>query len=184
MFGCIAYVHIHSQERKKFDMKSRKAIFAGYPEGTKGFKFYDPIVKRFLCNRDVVFDEGKFRDFKEKELSYSNVHLINHVIFYDEQNDENEVAGQDHMKDNAPVGETYEERFLREIETLPAKRQRKTPQRLIEEEIDYCCISDAITADIDEPRTTEEGWNGEHSLQWQQATDDEFASLENNVRGN
>ena len=38
IFGCIAHVHIDSQAREKFDVKSRKAIYVGYPEGTRGFK--------------------------------------------------------------------------------------------------------------------------------------------------
>ena len=180
IFGCIAHVHIDSQARKKFDMKSRKAIFVGYPEGTKGFKLYDPVVKRFLCSRDVIFDERKFYDFKEKELSHSNVEIIDYDILPDEQNAENEVAAQDNMRDNAPVGENYEQRFLRELENLPQKRQRKAPRRLIEEEADYCYISDILTADIDEPKSLNEAWNGEYSIHWKEATDSEFSSLQSN----
>ena len=180
IFGCIAHVHIDSQARKKFDMKSRKAIFVGYPEGTKGFKLYDPVVKRFLCSRDVIFDEGKFYNFKEKNLSHSNVEIIDHDILHDEQNAENEVASQDNMRDNAPVGENYEQRFLRELENLPQKRQRKAPQRLIEEEADCCYISDILTADIEEPKSLNEAWNGEYSIQWKEAMDSEFSSLQSN----
>jgi len=75
-------------------MKSRKAILVGYPEGTKGFKLYDPVVKRFLCSRDVIFDEGKFYNFKERELSHSDVLIIDHDILLDEHKAENGVAGQ------------------------------------------------------------------------------------------
>ena len=179
-FGCIAYVHIRPEERKKFDVKSTKAIFVGYPEGMKGFKLYNPVVKRFIRSRDVVFDERKFYHFKEEQSSNSDIHFINPDIFSDENKPDNEVANQDNRQDNAPVGETYERRFLREIETLPEKRQRRQTQRYIEEEADYCYNTDVLTADIDEPKNIVEAWNGEHSFQWQQATDSEFASLESN----
>ena len=36
VFGSICYVHIPDGQRKKFDAKSYKGIFVGYPEGTKG----------------------------------------------------------------------------------------------------------------------------------------------------
>jgi len=161
-------------------MKSRKAIFVGYPEETKGFTFYDPVVKRFHCSRDVIFDEGKFYDFKERELSRSDIEIIDHDILLDEQKAENEVAGQDHTRDNAPVGETYEQRFVRELENLPEKRQRKAPQRLIEQEADFCFISDILTANIDEPKSLYEAWNGEYSIKWEETTDTELSSLQNN----
>ena len=113
----------------------------------------------------MIFDVGKFYGFKEKELSYSNVEIIDNDILHDEQKVENEVAALDNMRDNAPVGENYEQRFLRELENLPQKRQRKALQRLIEEEAAYCYISDILTADIDEPKSLNKAWSGEYSIQ-------------------
>ena len=36
VFGCVAYVHVAKEKRNKLDAKSRKAIFVGYADGTKG----------------------------------------------------------------------------------------------------------------------------------------------------
>ena len=55
----------------------------------------------------MIFDEGKFYEFKERELSHSEALIIDHDILLDEQKAENGVAGQDHMRHNAPVGENY-----------------------------------------------------------------------------
>ena len=41
VFGCVAYAHILENMRNKLEEKSRKCVFVGYPEGTKGFKLYD-----------------------------------------------------------------------------------------------------------------------------------------------
>ena len=50
------------KQRKKFDEKSRKVVFVGYPEGTKGYKLYDPSTRKFIRSRDVVFVERKFHN--------------------------------------------------------------------------------------------------------------------------
>ena len=65
VFGSICYVHIPDVLRKKLDPKSYKAVFLGYPEGTKGYKVYDVEKKAFNRSHSVIFHEGKFHDFEE-----------------------------------------------------------------------------------------------------------------------
>ena len=81
MFGCIAFVHVPANQRKKLDPKSRKVIFVGYPDGTKGYKLYDPVSCIFLRSRDVVFLEREFHDFdcKDSGTSVFDCVLKNHV---------------------------------------------------------------------------------------------------------
>ena len=100
-------------------------------------------------------------------------------IISTENNTDEENEHQVDEENNPSVGETYEERFLREIETLPDKRRRQPPQRFLEE-ADYCYTADDLTADIDEPKNISEARNGKHSVHWRQAKDSEFASLESN----
>ena len=57
IFGCPTYVHISSNERSKLDPKSKKCIFLGYVKGMKGYKFWDPIVKKMVTSRAAIFDE-------------------------------------------------------------------------------------------------------------------------------
>ena len=73
VFGCVSYVHIPDGQRTKLEGKSRKSISVGYPEGTKGYKFYDPSSRKFFRSRDVVFQERKFYDFESKQ-SVSKFH--------------------------------------------------------------------------------------------------------------
>ena len=39
VFGCLAYVHIPSEEQSKLDSKSRQCVFIGYGKRVKGYKF-------------------------------------------------------------------------------------------------------------------------------------------------
>ena len=57
VFGCIAYAHIPSQEREKFDEKGEKYIFICYSDESKGFRLLNPKTNKLVIARDVIFDE-------------------------------------------------------------------------------------------------------------------------------
>ena len=58
IFGCPAYVHVQSGKRSKLDLKSRKCVFLGFEKGVKGYRLWDPILKKMVTSRDVIFDEA------------------------------------------------------------------------------------------------------------------------------
>ena len=66
VFGCLSYVHVPDCQRQKLDPKSYKAIFVGYPEGTKGYKLYNVKTSHFVRSRSVLFHEYKFYQFDYK----------------------------------------------------------------------------------------------------------------------
>eukprot|EP00253_Pinus_taeda_P029314 PITA_29314 len=59
VFGCDAYVHVPKEKRTKLDSKSEKCIFIGYKDGLKGYKLWNPVTRKVVYNRDVVFREVK-----------------------------------------------------------------------------------------------------------------------------
>ncbi|CAL1391441.1 unnamed protein product [Linum trigynum] len=59
VFGCVAYAHIPDQHRRKLDDKSLKCNFLGLSVESKGYKLFNPITKKVIISRDVVFDELK-----------------------------------------------------------------------------------------------------------------------------
>ena len=58
MFGCTIFVHIGAGEQSKLDAKSRKMVFLRYPQGVKGYRLWDPLEKKVVISRDVIFDEN------------------------------------------------------------------------------------------------------------------------------
>ena len=47
VFGCIAYVHVPDELRKKLDPKAKKCIFIGYSLEQKGYRCYNPAIGEF-----------------------------------------------------------------------------------------------------------------------------------------
>ena len=176
VFGCVSYVHVPDNQRTKLDAKSRKVIFVGYRDNTKGYKLYDPVCRKFVRSRDVIFVERKFHDFGEGnsvEVDIQNIPVEDDRVDHDEP----EQPVREPENRNQPVGATYEENFIRETQNLDAKRQRRPPTRFDEETY---VAADNLTADIDEPVNIQEAWTGEHSIDWKRATNSEYESLINN----
>ena len=59
VFGCKAFVHIPKDERSKLDVKARQCIFRGYGLNEFGYRLYDPIEKKLVRSRDVMFMEDQ-----------------------------------------------------------------------------------------------------------------------------
>lgn len=60
VFGCQAFGHIPKDERRKLDPKSKKCVLLGYGTTKKGYRLYDPLKKKVLHSRDVIFNEKKY----------------------------------------------------------------------------------------------------------------------------
>ena len=58
IFGCPTYVHVQSGERSKLDSKSRKCVFLDFEKSVKGYRLWDPISKKTMTSKDVIFDEA------------------------------------------------------------------------------------------------------------------------------
>ena len=48
VFRSIAYVHVPDEKGSKLDDKSEKLVFIGYDMNFKGYKLYNPNMKRQL----------------------------------------------------------------------------------------------------------------------------------------
>jgi transposase InsO family protein len=59
IFGCLAYLHIPDEKRKKLDSKTMKCLFLGYDSESKTYKLYDNIKRKIILSRDVTCDELK-----------------------------------------------------------------------------------------------------------------------------
>jgi hypothetical protein len=59
VFGCKAFVHIPQDERSKLDSKTRQCIFLGYGGDQFSYNLFDPIARKVVRSRDVVFVEDQ-----------------------------------------------------------------------------------------------------------------------------
>lgn len=59
VFGCQAFVHIPKDERKNWT-PSLRSFFVGYGTTTKGYRLYDPLRKKIIHSRDIIFNEQKY----------------------------------------------------------------------------------------------------------------------------
>ncbi len=91
VWGCVAYVHIQRDKRSKLDSHMEKCIFIGYPEGYKGWKFYNPETKKVIISERADFDERY--TYSGKELDGRDTdHELRSLIPMSEENTESPPA--------------------------------------------------------------------------------------------
>ncbi|KAA0056495.1 copia protein [Cucumis melo var. makuwa] len=86
VFGCMAYAHIPDQKRSKLDDKSEKYVFVGYDASSKGYKLYNPVTKKTIVSRDVVFDEEALWNWNDEQEDYK------FLFFPDERDEPSDIA--------------------------------------------------------------------------------------------
>lgn len=102
VFGCVAHVHIPDVKRTKLDAKSSLCVLLGICEKTKAYRLYDPVAKKIVISRDVVFEEDKSWNW---DASYQE-HVAVNLECEDEGNDarNNEVVREAEEVNEEPVG--------------------------------------------------------------------------------
>jgi hypothetical protein len=71
IFGCQAWMTIPKEARlNKLSDKARKTVFIGYPEGSKGWKLYNPSNGKIWDSFDVRFDEHIFPMKSSNKVQY------------------------------------------------------------------------------------------------------------------
>ena len=59
IFGCVGHVRDTKPHLSKLADRSKQMVFIGYDMNTKGYRMFDPVTRRVLVSRDVVFEEEK-----------------------------------------------------------------------------------------------------------------------------
>ncbi|XP_061347561.1 uncharacterized protein LOC133293058 [Gastrolobium bilobum] len=91
IFGSVAYAHIPDQLRTKLEDKSKKFVFIGYDEKTKGYKLIDPINKRVLNSTSAV-------NVEPRNISIEVRQLLTHILANPEVSDDEEEQRQPRMR--------------------------------------------------------------------------------------
>ncbi|UYV77601.1 hypothetical protein LAZ67_15001684 [Cordylochernes scorpioides] len=154
-FGCNAYVHIPKDNRKKLDRKSIRTFFVGYTETNKNYRMWDPIARKIIISRDVIFTEANtsenIQDNQQEQVT----------IYSEESVDSTNTSSKPEESCRYPLGNRIRE-----------KEQSST----------HCtkAISYACYVHDQEPLNYEDAIVGQNSKKWKLAMDDEFNSLMKN----
>nr|AAU90089.1 putative polyprotein [Oryza sativa Japonica Group] len=69
VFGCVGYVKTVKPNLRKLDDRGTRMVFIGYEQGSKAYRMYDPVSRRFYVSRDVVFDEAAMWPWRDPEVT-------------------------------------------------------------------------------------------------------------------
>ena len=59
VFGCVAYVHLHKNQRIKLDLCAVRCVFLGSNPQQKGYRCYHPSTRHMYVTMDVTFSEDE-----------------------------------------------------------------------------------------------------------------------------
>ncbi|KAL5862321.1 hypothetical protein ACOSQ3_003608 [Xanthoceras sorbifolium] len=57
-----------TKREKKLDDNEDKCIFLGINDQSKAYKLYNPITKKIVISRDIVFDKEKFWSWSDNTI--------------------------------------------------------------------------------------------------------------------
>ena len=113
MWGCPAEARPYKPNEKKLDSRTVSSYFIGYSKRSKGYKFYDPILKTIFESGTVMFFEdiefggkNKIRNFVLDEESVTILEPIQTITF-DKVSSEppQDIAYEPHTQDDLVVHE-------------------------------------------------------------------------------
>ncbi|KAL1194230.1 Retrovirus-related Pol polyprotein from transposon RE1 [Cardamine amara subsp. amara] len=136
VFGCLAFAHKQRRDGDKFDARSRKCIFVGYPFGKKGWNLYDLDTKEMFVSRDVVFVENTFpfaSEMRDKQYDFGDFGFL----------DEEDV-------DNTKLGRVIEPVVKKTGEELPSENLEALITKDIMEIVTNAATEEAVGKMVDD----------------------------------
>ncbi|KAH9750986.1 hypothetical protein KPL71_014098 [Citrus sinensis] len=190
IFGCPAYYHVKDG---KLDPRAKKAIFVGFKGGVKGFKLWDLEDKKFVCSRDVTFDEvSMMKASSSQHVENKTTEVLQRVKFdatpYVPVSStskkgstievtprvEEEVVSSDVPQNEETIDDVDNDDF---IATMRPRREIKKPGWLTK---DMVVVYALPVIDDDIPNTFGEALRSGESDQWKLAMEEEMKSLHQN----
>lgn len=182
VFGCPAYVHIQNPERSKLDPKSKECIFLGYEDGVKGYRLWDPVSKKKVVSRDVVFNEKQMLNKHVNEERVSPKSKLTMEIDNRNSDVQEELGAELQEEDKEDESkEVADQSTVQQENTymLARDRERRTikpVQRLGFEDT----VAFALMTSNGEPDTYKEAISSVDSGRWVIAMTEEMESLQKN----
>jgi hypothetical protein len=80
LFGCMCYVLLAPRERTKLSAQFIECVFLCYSVEDKGYRCWDPVVRRMQMSQDVFFDES-CPFYRRLTTDASPTSLVDHLSF-------------------------------------------------------------------------------------------------------
>ena len=162
IFGCDAYSLILKNQRSKLDPKSKCYVFVGYDYAVKGYRLWDPTLRKIVISRDVTFDESSMLKSNVERIEQEQVSPNQRVQLearpFGDSRKEGETSGEKGVEDTKEAVEASEPVQVSEPVQQPvalrrSTRERKTPKRyedsassfaLITEDGEPSCYQEAV----------------------------------------
>ncbi|KAI4334908.1 hypothetical protein L6164_013610 [Bauhinia variegata] len=162
VFGCRAFVHIPRDERFKLDGKSKQCIFLGYGNEEFGYRLWDPVSKKIVRSRYVIFFEDQTIEDIEKEDKPKPIARNDSV--YEPELPTRDINDGGDANTNVPPINT---------ELRKSVRQSRPSQKYPPHE--YVLLTDG-----GEPERYEEALEHDHKEKWLITMQEEMQSLQEN----
>lgn len=203
VFGCVAYAL--EENRKKLDSKSRKCIFVGYCEDSKGYRLIDPscpkkcIKARHVTFLENVFVKGNMSHDDNKDISADIYECPIDLNSSDSRLPENSPASQEspdinHVSDDIVHRRRRQAIFRLNnselsdetgvVETDDSSDPTYVPGSSDEDSElefqdvhEYAQLAGMLQDEIDVPETVQEALNSCESKHWRAAMQDEYDSF-------
>ena len=188
VFGCIGYVKIDSPHLRKLDDRSRALVHLGTEPGSKAYRLVNPITKRIVVSRDVVFNESqrwKWSDEKKEGHNMSGTIDFGFKVISDQDisQDKGDVKAKEEVYDA-----TQNPQQEAPVELRCSSRVTKAPSYL--EDYELLAEEDEMYETLCEIEcehllmlVNEEPWNYEEAKElkaWRGACEDEIRSIVKN----
>ncbi|CAH9120743.1 unnamed protein product [Cuscuta epithymum] len=193
VFGCKAFVHIPKDERSKLEAKTRQCIFLGYGQDEFGYRLYDPVEKKLVRSRDVVFCEDQtIKDIQKVQMTATQ--MYDDLVDLGDEGTHNESTTvddtaqpdthQDTVDTQTPEDETTDIQHP-EVTYMPEESHeapipmRQTTRAKIPF-VRYNPDTYVLLTDGGEPECFDEVLESEQKDKWFRAMQDEMESLHDN----
>jgi hypothetical protein len=165
VFGCLAFVHIRKDARKKEDSTAQKMILIGINE--QSYLFLDPKTGKTQYSIDCKFQENMFHDGDLNDLEEAHDDDYSETSSESSAESPEEAITQTHLLDD----DEPQERRVRFSDVVSDEaryptRDRKAPQRLA-----YMSVNEY------EPKSFAEVFKLKSKSSWVDAMEDEHSSL-------
>lgn len=204
IFSSTVMVHVPKQRRQKLDYRSKKLIFVGYDNNTKGYRCIDKATRKLTITLDVIFHE-QVNATSTCELKNENNITIRSTINdnFEDTEPVREIVDEQHIEPGEPIAN---EPLAEETPIINSQRHDSSseyespddnntdPNYVPDETVTIIPETSRMTrarsgilplnllnfAFIVEPVTVKEAISSPESAEWKNAMSDEMNSLMEN----